>query len=139
MNVMGPLQSDLRHRLRLVPGIPQVFHWQGVPFERQRGVAYVQERLQPVAADVVSLGTYGNTRETFNYLVDVYAPAEGPLFDLYALGDAIRGHFFAGSGVGPPAAFGRVTNAVVTAMIAQTDWFQLPVTITGFVHRETVS
>jgi hypothetical protein len=139
MNVIGPLQADLRFRLQRVPGLPQVFHWQGKPFERQRGVAYVQERLQPVAADVVSLGTYGNTRETFNYLVDIYAPAEGPLFDLYALGDAVRAHFFVGSGVGPQDAFGRVTNAVVTSMIAQADWFQLPVTITGFVHRETVS
>lgn len=139
MSIIGPLQSDLRARLQTVPGLPGVFHFQGVPFSRQRGQGYVQERLQPVASEVVSLGTYGNTRETFNYLVDIYAPAEDPLFDLYDMADRVRAHFFVGSGVGPAHAFGRVTNTTAAAMLAQADWFQLPVTITGFVHRETVT
>jgi hypothetical protein len=138
MSVISALQSDLRARLLLVPGLPQVVHYQGVAFSRQRGQPYVQERLQPITSEVVSLGSYGNTRETFLYLVDVYLPAEQALFDLYDIGDNIRRHFFAGSGIGPAAAFGRVTNAEVAAMIAQADWLQLPVTITGFVHRETV-
>lgn len=139
MTIYRAIQSDLRHVLQTVPGLPAVVHWQGRPFTREHGVTYVQERLQPVDANVASLGAHGNTRELWNYLIDLFTPSGDGIFTSYDLSDAVRRTFHAGRTIGSAAIFGRVTDARISPILTGSDWHQLPVTITGFTYRETVA
>lgn len=138
MTIYRDIQSDLRNTLMGVPGLPDVA-WQGRRYEIRQGVPYIREMLRPETAPPVTLGFDGYTRETFTYILTIFWPPDNPLFDLYDLADAIRVRYNVGARVGSQDVHGRITYAVSRALMVEKDWWSLPVRVTGFVHRPTLS
>lgn len=138
--IWPPVQSELRSVVLAVPGLPSRSFWEGRKYEPVPGFAHWRERVEVGAAIPDTLGAAGQTREDATYLIDLYWPAEGSVFELKALADRIRRSFWSGREIassGPAQIRGSVLGAELRRLVTGDVWLQLPVRVDFFIRYAT--
>lgn len=126
------LRPPLRAILQAVPGLVAVA-WENRHAEREAGVPYLREQLQPVSARKTSFGRdTGYVTEYALYKLDLFWPAGGGTAEPGALAEAIRSAFKPGTGIGPG---GVVVWADRGPPLPEDHWVMFPVSIRLEYHR----
>lgn len=142
MNVENPIQSDLRRILLGIPGIPDV-KWEGKRYEPSSGVAYLMERMDPVASRTETLGARGKTQDNYLYRLTLYWPMEKSLFEGRSITAAIRAAFYAGrevAGVIPETGAqmsGTVRSCETRPPVEGSVFTLLPIVVDFYIRRPT--